>query len=71
MVKKCHGKSQKCTGWTGPFYPLTLFTSALFGTKCPREGGTLNQFQYFDNHKGYVNEFLHWLDSFDLTSHWC
>ena len=54
---KCHGKSQKCTGWTWPFYPFMLFTSALFGTKCPREGGTLNQFQYFDNHKGYVNEF--------------
>ena len=32
----------------------------LLCVKCPWEGGRFNHFKYFENHKSYVNEFLHY-----------
>ena len=54
-----HCQPQKFIGWTQPIFSLTLFTSGLFCVKFPGNGGGFNHFKYVENHKSYVNEFLH------------
>ena len=56
--KILEGQSQKFLGWRRPFFPLNLFTSGLLCFKFDGEGGWCKHFEYFENHKSYVNEFL-------------
>ena len=42
------------------FFFLTFFTLGLFCVQCPGEGSRFNYFKYYENHKSYVNEFLHY-----------
>ena len=57
--KILEGQPQKYIGWTRPIFPSTPFISGLFSIKFHRKGGWCNYFKYFENHKSYVDEFLH------------
>ena len=57
--KFLEGETQKFIGWTRPFFLLTPFISGFFCVNIHGEGAWCNYFKYFENHKSYVDEFLH------------